>query len=58
MPDINWEGVKTVLVFVLITGIVTFVAGMRYADQRQAEIDTAVQAASVEIVSTDEPSKK
>lgn len=41
----KWEVTKTVIIAVLITGIIAFVAGIRYANSQQAAIDSAVTKA-------------
>lgn len=47
MKKINKQSVetfKTVLIAVLITAVIAFVAGMRYANSQQATIDQAVKS--------------
>ncbi len=55
MPKVNKqavETVKTVVIAVLITGIVAFVGGMKYAEHQEARVTrastTAVVAPAVE----------
>ena len=37
------ETFKTVLIAILVTAVVAFVAGMRYADNQNAEVQAAVK---------------
>lgn len=37
------ETFKTVLIAVLVTAVIAFVAGMRYADQQQQKVQAAVE---------------
>lgn len=38
MKKFNWETIKTVIIAVLITGIVTFISGMRYQEANTVKI--------------------
>lgn len=40
---LNLETFKTVLIAILITGIIAFIAGIKYEQQAQAEIQAKVQ---------------
>lgn len=42
------ETVKTVLIAVLVTAILAFVAGIHYADSQHSRVDAAVSAVSTE----------
>ena len=49
------ETVKTVLIAILVTAVVAFIAGMRYADNQNAKVQAAVkEVAKTEIA----PSKQ
>ena len=60
MPKLNKqaiETVKTVVIAVLLSAMVAFVAGVKYEQIAQSEIDEAVQAAQL-IEDAGEPVKK
>ncbi len=37
----KWETTKTIIIAVLITGIVTFIGGMKYQESLQAQVESA-----------------
>lgn len=43
------ETIKTITIAILITGIVAFVAGMRYQASQDMQVKSAVQAATQEV---------
>jgi hypothetical protein len=48
--------IEAALIGMAVVAVVAFVAGMRYANNQHAAVDTAVKAATTEVAS--EPSKK
>lgn len=51
------EVVKSIAIAVLVTGIVAFIAGAKFAGNRQTAMDNAVHAAAPEAEPTVAPSK-
>lgn len=51
------ETIKTIVIAILITAVVAFIAGMRYAESEQAKVDAAVKAVEKTQVA-DAPSKQ
>lgn len=61
MKKINKQAVetfKTVLIAVLVTAVVAFIAGMRYADTQQEKINQAVKNVETAVVTESKEPKK
>lgn len=61
MKKINKQAVetfKTVLIAILVTAVVAFVAGMRYADNQNAKLEAAVKNVQAAVVTESKEPKK
>lgn len=61
MKKINKQSVetfKTVLIAILITGVIAFVAGMRYANEQNAKVEAAVKNVQTAVVTESKEPKK